>query len=382
MTRRSPKLRAALRGTRLRASGRLDRYVATLFAASYSVAFFLVVGLFLIMDLAGNLDDYFEPSPDGTVPSSALVLKFYVYSIPFIYLQVAPFVTLVAGLFTASKLVRNNEIVAALNAGVSAQRLVAPVIVGGALLGGAMFGLRECATESIGFRRDAVLDRIVERRDAPVYSEIWLKEPHADGTNLVRIDSFTAGDDGGAEIEGLVATLREGDSLSTISADRASWDPEAERWRLFGGERRGVVPAEERVPVATLEEVRFTPRDVYVLWKGQARPLDLSFRETSELWRRDPDNVQLQTLVEYQKTFPLANVVLLLVGLPFLVRYDRGQRMERLVGGFLLCVFYFAADFVTRSMGMQGGLSPLMASWLPVLFFGSLGVVFYSSMKT
>ena len=52
--------------------GRLDRYVLMLFGASYSVAFFLVVGLFLIINLAGNLDEYFEPGEDGTTPSGAL----------------------------------------------------------------------------------------------------------------------------------------------------------------------------------------------------------------------------------------------------------------------------------------------------------------------
>lgn len=368
---------------RLRAVGRLDRYIATLFVASYSVAFFLVVGLFLIINLAGNLEDYFEPSEDGYVPPTGLVVRFYVYSVPFIYLQVAPFVTLVAGLFTASKLVRNNEIVAALNAGVSAQRLVAPVVVGGLVLAGGMFGLREWATESLGYRRDLILDHLTERRETPIYKEVWLKEPHPFGTNIVRIDEFLApAGDATAEIRGLAAFVKGKETLVTIVADGARWDESSGRWKLRGGWRRQIEPRGEAARVEHLKDVHFTPRDVHTMWKGQERPLDLSFAETTELWRRDPDNDALQTLIEYQKTFPMANVVLLLVGLPFLVRFERGRQTDRLVAGFLLCVFYFAADFVTRSLGMQGMLTPLMASWLPVLFFGSLGVVFYSSMKT
>jgi hypothetical protein len=31
---------------------------------------------------------------------------------------------------------------------------------------------------------------------------------------------------------------------------------------------------------------------------------------------------------------------------------------------------------------MEGSLSPLLASWLPVLTFGSLGVVLLESMRT
>jgi lipopolysaccharide export LptBFGC system permease protein LptF len=81
-------------------------------------------------------------------------------------------------------------------------------------------------------------------------------------------------------------------------------------------------------------------------------------------------------------TFPLANVVLLLVGLPFLMQFERGRGTEGLVAGFLLCVFYFAADFVSLNLGMQGQIDPILASWLPPLFFGSLGLVLFGSIRT
>ena len=39
-------------------------------------------------------------------------------------------------------------------------------------------------------------------------------------------------------------------------------------------------------------------------------------------------------------------------------------------------------DFICRSLGMDGTLSPLMASWLPVLVFGSLGAAFVHTMRS
>jgi lipopolysaccharide export LptBFGC system permease protein LptF len=53
-----------------------------------------------------------------------------------------------------------------------------------------------------------------------------------------------------------------------------------------------------------------------------------------------------------------------------------------LAQGSLVCIFYFAADFICRNMGLQGGLDPMLAAWLPVLVFGSLGLVFYDAMRT
>src|SRR5260221_319723 len=140
----------------LRIGGRLDRYVGWLFVSSYATAFLLVVGLFVILDMASNLDAYVEAWPGGGHAPSFLIIRYYLLDIPFLFLQIAPFVTLVAGLFTVSKLLRVNETVAALAAGVSSWRLLAPVFLLGALCGFGMFGLSEVASRSLADRRDAL----------------------------------------------------------------------------------------------------------------------------------------------------------------------------------------------------------------------------------
>ena len=98
--------------------------------------------------------------------------------------------------------------------------------------------------------------------------------------------------------------------------------------------------------------------------------------------RRDPDNPVYRTLWQYHLTFPLANLVLLLVGLPMMMRHERGAGAEGLAKGLMLCLVFFAADFVCRNLGVQGALDPILSSWLPVVFFGSLGIVLFESMQT
>ena len=73
---------------------------------------------------------------------------------------------------------------------------------------------------------------------------------------------------------------------------------------------------------------------------------------------------------------------MLLIGLPALFRYERKSGADRMALGGLLCIFYFGVDFVFRSLGLGGGISPIVASWLPPLLFGSLGGVFYDSLRT
>jgi lipopolysaccharide export system permease protein len=374
--------------------GTLDRYVGRLFAGAYVVALLLVVGLYLVVDLASNLDDYLEPSPSGANPALR-VLRYYALHVPFLYIQVAPFVTLMASLFTVARLQRSREVIAALSSGVSAHRLLLPLFLGAGLIAVAMAGVREVAAEGLGFQRDALRFQLEEHLDQVTLESVRLKDAQGE---MIQLATFLPGREldprlaGATAFEGLDAIrFRDGQWFHFV-AESGRWvdDPAGGYWTLEGGWLDEVdASGRTREPIDRLPrrvtdgpELSFDPGDVTSAWKSRENALELSLDEARSLSVRDPDNVQYRALLNYLVTFPLANVVLLLVGLPFLLQFERGRGSEGLVAGFLLCVFYFAADFVTLNLGMQGQLDPVLASWLPPLFFGSLGLVLFSSMRT
>ncbi len=368
---------------RLRWLGRIDRYVLSLFLSSYATAFLLVVGLYLILDMAQNLDEHLQLRPDGTRPPVLLVVQFYLMHLPFLFLQVAPFVTLVAGLFTVGKLVRHNETVAALSAGTSAQRLLAPIVVCSLLIGAAMFALRETASARLADRRDTLLHLLDHHTLDRVYENLWLRDGQG---NVVRLGKFRPrpADGGPPLIEDLDAHLFSAARWASVTADRAVWEPDADPpgWRLIGGVRQMVEGAQRTEPVTRLEGFEFTPELVLTFWRAREAQLELSFAEAAEMGRRDPDNGVYQTLLQYHVTFPLGNLVLVLIGLPLLMRHERGRGTRTAAAAFGLCITYFAADFVCRSLGIQGALDPALAAWLPILLFGSLGIALYDSMRS
>lgn len=365
----------------LRIGGRIDRYVARLFADSYLVAFVLVVGLFLVLDMAVNLEDYLREGERGTPATRDLAL-YYALQTPFLYLQMSPFVSLVAGMFTAARLTKHNEVLAALNAGVSKRRLMAPVFAGALLCAAGMFVLREWATGELGFQRDRLLDRLVERRERPVYEGLWVKDRAG---RVVRIDRFLPAVEAGQrpEIRGLSLRYRESERSVSLRAERAFWVAADGHWELEEGQRLEMdAIGQTRSRPERLDGVVFEPGDVRLAWKGRESALDLSFTETRDLLRRDPTHAPYRTLLQYHVSFPLAGLVLLLVGLPFVLGQQRGGGVERVATGFLICTLYFGVDFMTRTLGMQGQLGPLHASWLPILLFGSLGLVLTGSMRS
>jgi lipopolysaccharide export LptBFGC system permease protein LptF len=179
-----------MRIANLKPFGRLDRYVGSLFGMSYATAILLIVGLLIVIDIATHLS-YFEPWKDGRSVPTFAILEYYVLSVPFLYVNFSPFVTVIAGIFTVSRLVKKNELSAGLSAGVSAQRLLASVFLGSVLAAGATFGIREGAHWIGGPRRDELNDMLEEGRDEAVF-ENFIFRANADG-DIVAIREYRAG---------------------------------------------------------------------------------------------------------------------------------------------------------------------------------------------
>ena len=368
---------------RLLLGGRLDRYVLRLFAQSYLTAFLLVVGLYVIVDLSVNVDEYLQEHADGSTASLATIGRYYLLHLPFLYLEMSPFVTLVAGLFAGTRLVKNNEIVAALSAGVGARRLLAPMLVCALALAAGMFGLREWATDSVGRERDRLRAHLLEQEDRLVYPNLWVRDDL--GERLRVTESYPEGEEG-PEAFGLLARFTVGDATVAIDATRMSAPELVDgrwRWRLEDGARTYVdAEGRKRTELLAFSEVNVGPDDFETAFRGRERPLELTFAEATTLHHRDPTNLQYLTVRMYHVTFPLAGLVLLLVGVPFLIGQERGRGVERVAIGVLMCMVYFAVDFVTRTMGITGQLGPVYAAWFPLVLFGSLGAVLYGTMRS
>ena len=368
--------------------GRLDRYVLAHFVQSYLTAMLLMTGLFMVIDMASNLDNYLETWEDGSTVPASVLLQYYLLNLPYLFLQVAPFVTLIAGMFTVAKMLRAREVTAILSAGVSARRMLVPLFLSGLILALGMFLLREAVGKGVAGKRDSLRFVLEEQQFEEYYENLAVLE---ESGSTVFMDLFyPPGDDGSpARVDGLTAILRQPSSYGVsqyirTDAESAVYDQASRTWLLQGGQRAIIdVGGKHRVnAIDKLEGYEFTPELALTFMRAHEAPLELSFSEVEELMKRDPDDTSYQTLWHYHLTFPLANLILLLVGIPLMFTYERGRGSERIAIGGLLCVFYYAADFVFRTLGIKGQLSPLLSAWIPVLIFGAIGVMLYDAMRS
>ena len=74
--------------------------------------------------------------------------------------------------------------------------------------------------------------------------------------------------------------------------------------------------------------------------------------------------------------------VLLLIGLPFVLNFERQSSLEGVAVGLLLCALFFVADFLFQDLGQRGVLSPAVAGIAPVVLFGGLGLAGQDRLAT
>jgi lipopolysaccharide export system permease protein len=363
--------------------GRLDRYVALAFLRAFAVSLFAVLGLFVVLDLASHLDDFITRSGAG-MRSLPLMAQYYTLSLPFLFLQGAPFITLGAGAYTVVRLVQTNEWMAVLGSGISSRRMLAPVVALALGLAGLILGFRDVVTEGLAQQRDLVWGRLVWGEERPWADSIWVRDRLGRPFFVRKFQMHGEATDE-ATIEGLEADLFVEDQWTRFHAEKAHFRHENGRgqWTLEGARLESEDAARQReLSPEKLVLLDFEPRDVLAAAKMSRDPEKLSSAEIRDLVTRDPDNMQLRTIEQNLWAYPFANVIFLLVGLPLTLSAEKRRVLRGVLFGVLACFLYFVFDFVCRSLGMEGALSPLLAGWMPAVLFGSAGIVLTSALST
>lgn len=122
----------------------LDRYVITTFLKNYLISFFVLIGLYITLDMVFNFDELVQVQERANVTSgidSALVVikaaaDYYFYQLFYIFVQLSGMIPVVAAAFTLIRLSRFNELSAMLSAGVPLLRIASPIIIVALVLNG------------------------------------------------------------------------------------------------------------------------------------------------------------------------------------------------------------------------------------------------------
>jgi lipopolysaccharide export system permease protein len=365
----------------------LDRYIARGFLVGYLIAFSVLIGLRIVVDMFVNLDEFVEHADLGALAVARNIVGYYGLNATLYFRDFGGTITVVAAAFSLGKMVRNNELIVIMASGVSLKRVVGPILILAAALTGLLIVDQEWIIPSLA-------DRLVRDKDALPGEEwypIWFI-PDSNGSLLCapRYQVKTA------SFQELTILLRQPTDqpgiwkvTGCIQAAQATYNNQTSQWDLTAGRRVGRSPSEGTVPVASYQAADLTPRSVPVMAKAEKAEDKtlLSWRQLNALGAQSPKDVGLLfSQKNFRITEPIINLLMLMVSLPVLVCRDPKTMKSAVVTSFALTAALSLTTFLCKMFSTEptlwGRLMPEFWAWLPLFIFVPIAIIQIDSMKT
>jgi lipopolysaccharide export system permease protein len=410
----------------------LDRYIIKSFLTNYLLALGVMVGMYTLLDLIVNFDNFAKGAntavvhhersdkPDATNPGTATqpaqsvqsadaggdesggksgtasameilgdMVDYYSYQLLVIFQQVSGAIPTLAAGFTMVRMTRHHELTAMLASGVSLYRVAAPII----LVSMGIAGVHVLNQEFV-LSQPTIIEKLLRKHD----------EVNQVVTRTDRLD-FVVDSDGSLinardydpvkkQMKDVFIIQRDknGSPLRHWYADTATWEVPPgkidEEWVM-----RGVISSDDQGSPDRRDQ--FAGKIPMLAYKTNMSPdqLDLIFQKKAVDYL---SSAQVHKLIEYSPeinkpmlykimhlrfTQPLMNLIMLLIGIPFLLTREPNRLVINMFYSTAVSGIVFIGTFVIFQMGGTQ-LDPLLAAWLPVLIFGPFALVMLDLIHT
>src|SRR2546426_645777 len=348
----------------------VDRYLVREYVTFMGIGLAVAAALFIVIDLLKTLDKYLRVKPP-----LMYILEHFAYRLPAALHDGLPVVMLVATIFLFLTLSRYHELTALKAAGVSLYRVSAPVLGVGLMvaIGAGLF--QELALPVLNERGDEV-DRVKIRGQAPRHLQsrqrLWVRS--AD-TRFYRVELLNPGTN---DLYGvtILELDREFRLTGRLDARRAHWT--AGGWELSEGAYREIGPEGKVQTVAFGWTALDLKEELEDFLRIQKPVSTMSFWELRDyIGQLEAAGFQIRKyLVElYSKlSFPLVNLVMVLVAIPFALQSPRGGRLVGIGLAIVIMAGYLVVHYVALAFARADLLPPLIAAWTANGIFLGIGV--------
>ena len=395
---------------------KIDRYVLGTFLKNYLISLLVLVGFYIVMDMVFNFDEFSQHSAGSSAWDITLAIAHYYFVQSFfVYAQLAGVIPVVAAAFTLMRMSRFNELTALLAAGVPLLRVAAPIIFAAVALNLLIQPInQELIIPSLADNITRDHDEVFAGPGGRAFAVRAMPDGEGGIFDAARFHPFSGQP---AWVESLTVVERDaaGNIARMVSAERATWDPEAQAWRLTGG----LAVRDVALP-AQLDASSLLTADAAALQSSPAEPTDLLQSTVTpaeiELFRSANvgvgaggsyfdllSTVQMNELLARPRQYASAdllrakhtrlashvmNIVLILLAIPAVLTREPG-RLRRaaaktliLIGSAMGTVFLCQLLAKEPPSGELAARWPAWMAWAPVLIFGPMAVALLDRLET
>lgn len=347
----------------------LTRYLVKEFFKLLFVCQTLFVSIYVMVHFFGRIDNFLEAQV-----AMGRMLSYFVYQIPFIFVQMLAPATLIAVIIQFSIMKKNNEIIALKACGLNVVRLVQPVILTACLLAVFSFVLSEVVVPYTSSMSNHIYRVDVKKMDPGRFlgrDHIWYRA--AQGIYWIRQY------DGRKEVMQDLTFYFFDDAFRIkrrIDARTARW--EGDRWEMLDG------AIFDLDPTGTYSVQRFDRMDLQIperpenFAREERKPEEMGYwqlkRFAEQINAEGYDAGKYMVDLNVKLAFPVILLVMVILGAPIALKERKWGTPLAVSIGMVYCFAYLLVLGLSRSLGFAGVLPPVIAAWLANAVFLLIGL--------
>jgi len=349
----------------------LDLYLLRRFVIILAFALVAFVLIVIVVDLIGEIGNFIDRNVSRTV-----MIKYYLYYIPYLLVLALPIAMLLASLFSMGQMAKYNELTAIKSVGVSLYRVLAPLLTLGLLMSLFAFFFGETVVPKTNRAKTAIQEQYLDPARTHIASKVTNIFMRDQLNRLIFIGHYNSKEKVGHK----VSILRKDDArfLERHDAQEMQWQDST--WVLLNGYRRSFSEdgVEHAAAFDSLKEanIDFFPEQ---LAESQTDPQDMSYSElkrfTREVIRNGGDPASWRVDMNLKISVPFANFVMVLFGASLASNKKRSGVIVGIIISLIICFLYYGFIKFFQTLGYNSVLSPVVSAWLANIIFFVLGVV-------
>lgn len=353
----------------------LDKYILKRFLTTFVFVVLLLTAVSSVLHFVENNDSYLKNNL-----STLEVLKYYLYYAPYIANYLTPITVFIATVFMTSKLASHTEIIAMLSSGMSFTRLMRPYIIGAIMIAILSFLLQGWVIPIANKPRIDFEIAYIDGQKMFGQSNFHVR---VGPESYVYMQSYSNAINTGFRFS--IETIRDNQLIEKVTAERITWTPdsvgESGVWRLFDWKKRSFNDMTETVAVGRQMDtlINLFPGDFEIIDNKQEM---LTLPELDEhielLISRGASNILPFVLEKYSRYMaPFAAIILTCMGVIVSAKKSRRGSGAQIAVGFGLAALFIIFFLISKNFAEGGGVSPLLAVWLPNIVFSFITLVMY-----
>jgi lipopolysaccharide export system permease protein len=350
----------------------IDRYILKYFIPSVLWCLAIFFFLYVVIDLFAHIDEIIRERVPFTI-----LLYYYIMFAPLIFVQTSPIAALLATVYNLSNLNKNNEIVAMKSSGMNIWLILRPILLTAFLISLLVFIVNDKVVPTSTNISTTIKEEYIEKKVKASKKTVENVAIYGKHNRIIYARAFNSEKKELGEIvihqhdinQNLVLKIS-AIKARYVDGDWYFYDALISRLnnqgQLIGNPefyRKTVIDMEEkpsdfarrqwRTEFMTYAELR---NYIGLLRGGAKRTLN-----------------RLRVDLYYKLSFPLTNVIIILVGAPFALHIRRGGVLAGIGVSIIISLFYYAFSAIALAFGKANILPPMVAAWLGNIIFGVYG---------